>query len=62
VRKGKWKYVWDTNSEILFDLDSDMAERHDLGYQHRDVVLALRKLMAKWEAELARTPPPFVVK
>jgi arylsulfatase A-like enzyme len=62
VRKGKWKYVWDLNSELLFDLDSDMAERHDLAYQHRDVVLELRKLMTEWEAELARTPPPFVVK
>jgi len=62
VRKGKWKYVWDNGSELLFDLDRDMAERHDLGYQHRDVVLELRKRMTEWEAELARTPPPVVVK
>ena len=62
VRKGKWKYVWDNGSELLFDLDKDMAERHDLAYQQRNVVLELRKLMTEWEAALARTPPPFVVK
>jgi arylsulfatase A len=62
VRKGKWKYVWDNGSELLFDLDKDMAERHDLAYQQRDVVLELKKLLTQWEAELARTPPPFVVK
>jgi arylsulfatase A-like enzyme len=62
ARKGKWKYVSDNGSELLFDLDRDMAERHDLAYQQRNVVLELRKLMTEWEAELARTPPPFVVK
>lgn len=62
VRKGKWKYVWDNGSEMLFDLEKDMSERHDLAYQQRDVVLELRNLVAQWEAELARTPPPFVVK
>ena len=62
ARKGKWKYVWDNGSELLFDLDKDMAERHDLAYQRRDVLLELKKLVTQWEAELARTPPPFVVK
>jgi arylsulfatase A-like enzyme len=62
VRNGRWKYLWDNGSEFLFDLEKDMAERHDLAYQRRDVVLELRSLVAQWEAELARTPPPFVVK
>ena len=39
-----------------------MSERHDLAYQERGVVLELRKLVAQWEAELARTPPAFVIK
>jgi len=62
MRKGNWKYVWDNGSEMLFDLEKDMSERHDLTYQRRDLVLELRKLVAQWEAELARTAPPFVVK
>jgi len=62
VRKGNWKYVWDNGIEMLFDLEKDMSERHDLTYQRRDLVLELRTLMTQWEAELARTPPPFVVK
>ena len=62
MRKGKWKYISDGGSEMLFDLEKDMSERHDLNYQRRDLVLEFRKLVAQWEAELARTPPSFVVK
>ena len=62
MRKGKWKYISDGGSEMLFDLEKDISERHDLNYQRRDLVLEFRKLVAQWEAELARTPPSFVVK
>jgi len=62
MRKGKWKYISDGGSEMLFDLEQDISERHDLNYQRRDLVLEFRKLVAQWEAELARTPPSFVVK
>jgi arylsulfatase A-like enzyme len=67
VRKGKWKYVldgdaWTTRKELLFDLDNDAGERKDLAYRHPEVVEELRGLLANWEAELARTPPPFQVK
>jgi hypothetical protein len=47
---------------MLFDLEQDMSERHDLNYQRHDLVLEFRKLVAQWEAELARTPPSLVVK
>jgi hypothetical protein len=62
MRKGKWKYISDGGSEMLFDLEKDISERHDLNYQRRDLVLEFRKLVAQWEAELARTSPSFVVK
>ena len=30
VRQGKWKYVQDGGIELLFDLEADVGERHDL--------------------------------
>lgn len=39
VRLGKWKYVaYDNASPSLFDLDTDPAERHDLGLSGSDAV------------------------
>jgi arylsulfatase A len=62
VRHGKWKYVKDGMVDMLFDLEKDISERRDLGYRHPDVVRKLKKLLADWEADLARTPPDFVVR
>jgi arylsulfatase A-like enzyme len=62
VRHGPWKYIQDDIVEMLFDLEQDIAERTDLAYRHPDVVVRLKKLLAGWEAEMARTPPPFVVR
>ena len=46
---------------LLFDLERDIGEREDLGYRHPEVLAKLQGLLADWEAELAKTPPPFVV-
>jgi arylsulfatase A-like enzyme len=62
ARKGSYKYVWDNGAEMLFDVERDLAERQDLAMHQRDILLDLRKQLADWEAELARTPPPFTVK
>ena len=62
VRHGSWKYMQDDMVEMLFNLEQDIAERTDLAYRHPDVVARLKTLLADWEAELARTPPPFVVR
>lgn len=48
--------------EMLFDLDKDVSERHDLAYKHPEVLARLKRLLADWEADLARNPPPFVVR
>ena len=62
VRKGKWKLVLDGNGELLFNLEEDVSERRDLGFRNPGVAAELRAALASWEQELARTPPPFVVK
>jgi arylsulfatase A-like enzyme len=62
VRKGRWKSIKDGGIEMLFDLEDDVGERRDLGYQHPEILAELRAELARWEAELGRTKPRFVVK
>ncbi len=62
VRHGAWKYMQDDMVEMLFDLDKDISERTDLAYRQPEVLARLKRLLADWETEMARTPPPFVVR
>jgi arylsulfatase A-like enzyme len=62
VRHGNWKYLQDDMVEMVFDLGEDISERRDLAYRQPEVLAKLKRLLADWEAELARTPPPFVVR
>ncbi len=52
VRRGKWKYLLDREVELLFDLEKDVGERHNLAYRHPEVVRELRRALAGWEAGL----------
>jgi arylsulfatase A len=52
VRRGNWKYIDDRGQYLLFDLQADPGERHDVAQQHADVVRELRTLVAKWEADV----------
>lgn len=62
VRRGKWKLLRDGNIELLFDLEKDAGERHDVGYENQNVLKELRGLLAGWDAEMNRSNPPFSVK
>jgi len=56
VRLGKWKLVLpDHQPETrpqLYDLDSDIAEQHDVASKHPERVAQLRKLLNEWESQL----------
>ena len=43
VRRGKWKYLRD-GLEFLYDLEEDPGERHNLSYQHPELLAELREL------------------
>jgi arylsulfatase A-like enzyme len=62
VRHGQWKFVQDDMVEMLFDLEKDIGERRDLAYRRPEVLAKLKKLLADWEAEMAKEPPAFVVR
>jgi arylsulfatase A-like enzyme len=61
VRHGRWKYVQDGMVEMLFDLEQDIGERRDLAYRKPETLAKLKRLLADWEADLARHPPAFLV-
>jgi arylsulfatase A-like enzyme len=62
ARKGKWKYLRYSRGELLFDLEADIGERHDLSSQHPEIVAGLRKEVARWEADVDHPRPRFSVK
>ncbi len=62
VRHGHWKYVQDGMVEMLFDLKEDIGERRDLAYRQPETLTKLKRLLADWEADLARHPPVFFVR
>jgi hypothetical protein len=52
ARRGKWKYVYDREMELLFDLEKDNGEKHNLAFQHPNVVKELRRALIDWETQL----------
>ncbi len=62
VRRGSWKYILDGAIEMLFDIERDPSEKLDIAPRHPEKLAELRVALAEWESDLARTPPPFVVK
>jgi arylsulfatase A len=63
VRQGKWKYLDDGGTmDLLFDLEADLGERHNLHYTHPEIVTDLKERLAAWEAEMEREPKTFRVR
>ena len=54
IRDGQWKYVEHGNTQFLFDLNTDVGERHNLFYEHTDVVNRLRADLDTWQDSLPR--------
>jgi arylsulfatase A len=53
IRHGKWKYINDGNTmDLLFDLEADIGERQNLGYQHPEIMEDLKTKLKAWETEM----------
>jgi arylsulfatase A-like enzyme len=57
VRRGRWKYLYDREMELLFDLEQDPGERRNLACRHPEVVKALRTALDAWEGQLSTGKP-----
>ncbi len=47
---------------LLFDLETDLGERTDLGYRHPEILADLKRRLAAWEADMGRSTPPILVR
>ena len=63
ARRSRWKYVSDQDGflkrepEMLFDLQTDIAEQHNVAQQHPDVVRELREATTEWQTRMAAPSP-----
>lgn len=62
VRHGPWKYIQDSNVEMLFNLEEDISERRDVAFQNPAVFAELKARLAAWEMEMAKERTDFLVK
>lgn len=53
ARKGKWKYIVDGHTQMLFDLEADMGERKNMFYQKPEIVMNLKRLLGEWESRFS---------
>ncbi|MBU6173219.1 MAG: sulfatase [Planctomycetes bacterium] len=63
IRHGKWKYLNDGNTmDLLFDLEVDIGERQNLGYQHPEILEQLKSKLRAWEAEIDASDREILVR
>lgn len=55
IREGNWKLLRGGEREYLYDLATDLEEKHNLASQHPDVATRLRSKLTAWCADL--NPP-----
>jgi arylsulfatase A-like enzyme len=54
ARRGNWKYVYDRECDLLFDLASDPGERNNLARNEPNVVAELKAALDEWEKTLPK--------
>ena len=52
IREGKWKLLRGGDREYLYDLDSDLEEKHNLADRHPDIASRLREKLSTWASQL----------
>ena len=57
ARQGQWKYIYDREMELLFDLDKDPGERRNLANQHPEIIGGIRRAVIGWENDLPNVRP-----
>lgn len=62
-RYGKWKYVHgstscknaDCNKDLLYDLEADLGEKHDLSSKYPDVLKAIKANFSTWYSSIDKS-------
>lgn len=62
VRHGDWKFIEDAGVGQLFNLAQDSGERRDLSIHEPEKLAELKRRLADWEADVAKTEAKFLVR
>ena len=63
IRQGDWKYINDGNTmDLLFNLNTDIGERVNLGYRHPEILARLKLALKAWETEMDASPREILVR
>jgi len=63
IRHGKWKFIRDADTnDLLFDLEADIGERHNLYFEHMDIVKDLKHRYQVWAEEMDSSDRQFLIK
>lgn len=62
MRQGRWKLMLDGGvgplmTRLLFNIEEDVSERHNLAHQYPDVLDRLLQELTHWETDIADTAP-----
>ncbi len=52
MRSGVWKYLQTGDGDFLFDLQTDVGEKHDGAKEHPDLLASLKAKYATWEGQV----------
>jgi uncharacterized sulfatase len=52
IREGKWKLLRGGEREYLYDLETDLEEKHNLAAKHPEIATRLRNRLSTWANEL----------
>ena len=58
VGNGHWKYIYDREAELLFDLEKDIGERRNLAFERPEIVKYLHAAHAEWERRVSAANHP----
>jgi arylsulfatase A-like enzyme len=62
VRRGRWKYLCEGGSELLFDLETDPGEARDLADTNPRIVRELKRALREWERQMPPVEEPAVLR
>ncbi len=54
LRQRNWKLIYDRTSKLLFNLDEDPGERHDVGYNYPSIKDRLINELEQWKKTISK--------
>jgi len=53
IRSGNMKLLITDKDTLLFNLDLDVEEKHDVGYKNEEIMMSLKNKLRRWDNEIS---------